>query len=105
MKSASGWGDNPRPQLHQPDRLRQHRRRIRAESVFDDRLLPRRHRHRHQLLPRHPLPERRRNRYNRPIIDLPFQLFERHPEQLRRLLAQWEERRSMRLLRVRDHYK
>ncbi len=52
------------------------------QSSFDSRLIPLLHRHRHQLLPRHPLPDRRPNRYNRPILDLPFQLPEREPEQI-----------------------
>jgi hypothetical protein len=45
---------NPRLQLHQPYRLRQHRRRVHAQRLFDGGLIPLLHRHRDQLLARDP---------------------------------------------------
>jgi|GEM_PF-349049 len=73
-----------RPQFDEPDRLRNQPRRVVAERLFDHRLIPQPHGRRDHLLLRHPRPDARRNRYNRPIRNVPFQLLQRHPEAIRR---------------------
>jgi hypothetical protein len=69
-------------QQHQPDRLRQHPRRVIAERRFDDPLLPHPHRSCDQLLFRDTHPHSRRNRYNRATVDVAFQLIHRDAEEL-----------------------
>ena len=75
---------NAHPQQHQPNRLRQHRRRLVAERILDHRLLPQPHRRRDHLLAADSHADRRRTRYNDPIVNVPLQVFLGHPEQIRR---------------------